>query len=148
MTHTLTAGISSDDFFALDLVFKSTYSSIDLIHQTHLDLDRTTSPRIKQAAGTFCNFLPRRSCRRAAYRRPCIAVVSDLTCSGPDVVFSGERLRCTIKHACLPICYMPSSGLHGARDTSVRAGQQEKVSAIVAQMVSAMPGLSAQLCNP
>jgi hypothetical protein len=46
-----------------------------------------------------------------------------------------------------PVCYMPSSELHGARDTRVRAGQQENVFGTVAQLVPAMPRLSRQLCN-
>jgi hypothetical protein len=55
--------------------------------------------------------------------------------------------RCTINHASLPLCDMPSSELHGACDPSVRAGQQENVSGTVTQMVPAMPGLSAPLSN-
>jgi hypothetical protein len=64
-----------------------------------------------------------------------------------ETVPEPNRPRCTINHARLPLCHMPSSELHGARNTSVRAGQQENVSGTVAQMVSGMPGLQAPLCN-
>jgi hypothetical protein len=59
MIPTLTTGISSDDFLTLDLVFKSTYPSIDLVHHIHLDLDTTTPHASNRLLAQFAIFFLR-----------------------------------------------------------------------------------------